>query len=170
MKKKIIQEKKEKKKQEQEKEIKQELEKLKKEKEEYLNNWKRTYADYLNLKKRTEEERKDLITMANKDLILNIIPLLDNFKRAFKNVPSEIKKSEWIEGIKQLEKQLEDILKNEGLEKIECLNQEFDPNLHEAIMIEKKKGCKKGIIIEELETGYKLNNKVIKPAKVKVAE
>jgi molecular chaperone GrpE len=152
------------------KDDRKEIKEIKSKEEEYLNNWKRAQADYFNLKRRVEEDKEQIISLANKDLILQILPVLDNFRRAFRHVPDEYKDSEWIEGIKHLERQLEEILKNEGLERIPTLEHEFDPNLHEAVLSEKKKGIKKSVILEELESGYKFKNKVIKAAKVKVAK
>ena len=138
--------------------------------EEYLNNWKRVQADYLNLKRRIENEKKEIIVLANIDLVLQIIPVLDNFHRAFKHIPQEYKNSDWVVGIKHLEKQLEDVLNNEGFERIPTIGQEFNPQFHEALISESKKGVKNGTILEELEVGYKLKDKVIKAAKVKVAK
>lgn len=147
-----------------------ELIELKKKADEYLNNWKRSQADYFNLKRRVDEEKKEILSLANKDLIMQILPILDNFRRAFNQVPNEYKDSDWLSGIKQLEKQLEKIISNEGLERILTVGQEFNPNFHEAVLSEEKKGVQKGTILEELESGYKINNKVVKAAKVKVAK
>jgi molecular chaperone GrpE len=152
------------------KNTKKELIESQKKAEEYLQSWQRAQADYLNLKRRIEEERGEFTARANQDLILQILPVLDNFRRAFKHIPKEYKDSEWVEGIKHLEKQLENILRNEGLEAIPTVGQKFNPLLHEALILEEKKGMEKGKILEELEGGYKLANKVIKPAKVKVAK
>ncbi len=149
---------------------KKEVKEPKSRENEFLENWKRAQADYLNLKRRIEEDKEEITGLANKNLVLQILPVLDNFRRAFRHVPDEYKDSDWLEGIKHLERQLEEILKNEGLKRIPTLEHEFDPNLHEAVLIEEKKGIKKGMILEELESGYKFKNKVIKAAKVKVAK
>lgn len=147
-----------------------ELEKIKKQAKEYLEGWKRSQADYLNFKRRVEDGRKDMADLVKSDLILKILPVLDNFKRAFKHIPFDQQDSDWVLGIKQLEKQLENILEAEGLERIESLKKPFDPNLHEAILSIEDKNHKSGIIIEETEAGFKLGDKVIRPAKVKVAK
>jgi molecular chaperone GrpE len=152
------------------KDMKKDLIDAQKKAEEYLGCWRRSQADYINLKRRIDGEKQELFNTANRDLILNILPVLDNFKRAFRHIPQDYKDSDWVLGIKQLEHQLEDILKNEGLERIITEGQEFDPNLHEAIISEEKKEANKGTILEEFESGYKFKNKVIKAAKVKVAK
>lgn len=152
------------------KDNKKEIKEIRNKEEEYLENWKRAQADYLNLKRRIEEDKKEITRLANKNLVLQILPVLDNFRRAFRHIPDEYKDSDWVEGIKHLERQLEEILKNEGLKHIPTLEHEFDPNLHEAVLIEEKKGIKKGMILEELEAGYKFEDKIIKAAKVKVAK
>lgn len=152
------------------KDNKKEIKEIRNKEEEYLENWKRAQADYLNLKRRIEEDKKEITRLANKNLVLQILPVLDNFRRAFRHIPDEYKDSDWVEGIKHLERQLEEILKNEGLKRIPTLEHEFDPNLHEAVLIEEKKGIKKGMILEELEAGYKFEDKIIKAAKVKVAK
>jgi len=150
--------------------IKKELKLAKEKAEEYLKNWQRSQADYLNLKRRVEEEKKEMISSANIDLILQILPVLDNFRRAFQHIPSKFKDDDWVMGIKHLERQLENVLKNEGLERINTEGTVFNPHLHEAILLEKKPGVKKGTILEELEAGYKIRDRVIKAAKVKVAK
>lgn len=152
------------------KDNKKEIKEIRNKEEEYLENWKRAQADYLNLKRRIEEDKKEITRLANKNLVLQILPVLDNFRRAFRHIPDEYKDSDWVEGIKHLERQLEEIFKNEGLKRIPTLEHEFDPNLHEAVLIEEKKGIKKGMILEELEAGYKFEDKIIKAAKVKVAK
>lgn len=147
-----------------------ELEAERKKSEEYLEGWKRAKADFINLKRRVENDIKDLAKFANADLIGKIIPVLENFRRAFMHIPKDKENDEWVLGIKQVEKQLEDVLKTEGLEKIEVLGKEFDPAVCEAIAYEKSGKYKDCEVIEIIEMGYKLNGKVIKPAKVKVCK
>jgi len=150
--------------------LKKELEEAKKNSQEYLNGWKKTQADYINLKRRIEKDIADLTSFTNADLITKVIPVLENFRRAFTHIPKDKENDEWVLGIKHVEKQLEDILKGEGLEKIEVLGKEFDPAVCEAICFENSKGHKDCEVIEVIENGYKLKEKVIKPAKVKVCK
>lgn len=131
--------------------------------------WQRTQADFINFKKQSSEARSRLIKSANEDLIYELLPILDNFQLAAKHVPAELESDNWVIGIKQIEKQFESTLKNEGVEKIESLGLEFDPAIHEAIE-QVKSDQPEGIIVEEVMAGYKFNGDIIRPAKVKVSE
>ncbi len=152
------------------KELKKELEETKKKAQEYLDGWKRAKADYINLERRAEEEKKEIINFANTVLILKILPVLDSFDQAFRHLKKKEKNDKWIEGIKQIKNQLEEILKSEGVEKIETIGCKFDPQLHEAMACEKNNKFKEDEITEEIKAGYKLRDKVICPAKVKVCK
>ena len=128
---------------------------------------KRVQADFMNYKKRAEEERINLLKSASKETIIKIIPVLDNLDRALKHSPKDLKGNEWISGLNHIKNQFENILKGEGLEIIETKGKEFDHNLHEAISFVEGKG-REDEIIEEYEKGYLLNGQVIRPAKVVV--
>lgn len=130
--------------------------------------WQRTQADFLNFKKQTADERIKLIAAANKDLILQLLPVLDNFQLAAKHIPAELEKNNWVVGIKQIEKQFENILSESGLERIEAVGREFDPSLHEAVSeVESEKP--EGTVVEEVLSGYKYAGEVIRPTKAKIA-
>ena len=126
---------------------------------------KRALADLQNYKRRIEEERSQFVKLANASLILGILQITDNFDRAFAHMPQELEKNEWVEGVIQIEKQLSETLKKQGLKSIESIGQKFDPNFHEALL---HAPGKKDVVIEELEKGYLLNDKVLRPSKVKV--
>ncbi len=142
--------------------------------EEFLQGWKRAMADYQNLKKDFEKKEKELIKFANSQLLLELIPVYSHFKKAFDCQPSEdadIKEwRNWMIGIGHIKKILSDFLERFGVEEIETIGQEFNPELHEAVGSEKSKEFKSGIVLKEVEPGYKLNGKVIIPAKVIVSE
>jgi molecular chaperone GrpE len=148
-----------------EKKFKKELKEAKKKAQEYLDGWKRAKADYINLKKRTEQQIKEITDFSNTVLILKILPVLDSFNQAFKYIKKDDK---WTEGIRQVKKQLEEVLGSEGIEKIDTVGCKFDPQLHEAVACEKNSKFEDEIITEEIEAGYKLKDKVIRPAGVKV--
>lgn len=133
-----------------------------------LEGWKRAKADYVNLKKRVENDRSENIKYANKELILNLLPILDNFKSAYNTLPREMEDNDWARGIGYIKDQLEKFLKDYGVEKIKTRGIMFDPEFHEAVEKVKSKE-KKGLIIEEILAGYRLNEKVIRPARVKVS-
>ncbi|MBU0598665.1 nucleotide exchange factor GrpE, partial [Patescibacteria group bacterium] len=149
----------------------QELAMAKKKMEEYLNGWKRAKADYSNLKKESDKKMQDTVQFANAALILQLLPIFDNFKLAWQHIPEEHKKSdEWLKGIEQIKNQFRDLLKNLGIEEIKTVGEKFNPEIHESVAKEKIAGKASGIITDEVVPGYKLFDKTLEPAKVKVAE
>jgi len=130
--------------------------------------WQRCQADFTNYRRQTEEDRKKLIKVANFDLIESILPVLDNFQLAAKHVPKELESNNWAIGIKQIEKQLENILENEGLKKIETIGQQFNPAIHEAIE-HISSDQPENVIVEEISSGYQFDGQLVRPAKVKVS-
>jgi len=146
------------------KKLKKTKDKLKiceKERAEYLAGWQRAKADYINLQREHEQKIADYFKFANEGLILELLPVLDSFEAAIKNGKDE--------GIKQLYNQLLSILKNNGLEEIKAVGEKFNPELHEVIeTIKSDKG--EGIVIEEIQKGYKLHNKIIRPSRVKISK
>ena len=146
------------------------LEECQKQRDEYLAGWQRSRADFLNYKKDEMARIREILKYANEDLILKILPILDNFEKAEKEIPED-KKDEYLEGLLQIKRQLQDFLKNQGVEEIKSLNEKFDPNFHEVVepaFAEAAAGKESGIIIEEVQKGYLLNGKVLRPAKVKI--
>lgn len=134
---------------------------------EATNGWKRALADYENFKKRSEEDKGELVQYACENLILEILPVLDNFQSAYSALPKELEGNAWAEGIKYIKVQLCDVLKNNGIEELKTAREKFDPEVHEAIEKVKSKD-KKNIVIEEVVKGYKMKEKVIRAAKVKI--
>lgn len=145
--------------------LKQSLDTEKKRAEEYLANWQRAQADFINYKRRTEHEREELGKFANSILILSLLPTIDDLERALSSVPSRLAKLAWLDGIKLIEQNLKTTLKSQGLTPIEALGKPFDPSFHEAV---RQVEGKEGIIIEELQKGYMLNNKLLRPSVVVV--
>jgi molecular chaperone GrpE len=133
-------------------------------KQESENNWeekyKRSLADQQNLIKQVTNEKVEFIKYANENLIYDLVPVYDHLKLSISSLNDEEKKSPWVEGVKHVLKQFKDTLSNNGVEEIISLNKKFDHNLMEAIEGTGEK------VIKELKTGYKLNGKVIIPAKV----
>jgi len=146
-----------------------ELEQLIKEKEEYLQGWKRALADLENYKKQLEREKDVVVKLLKADIILKIIPVVANFDKAVLSVPADQKDSDWVKGILAIKSQLEDFLKQEGVEKVKTVGEKFDPCFCEAMLEEEYDG-EDGIILEELESGYKVGDRVIKYPKVKVSK
>lgn len=136
-----------------------EVEQLKIKLEEAEGSFKRALADYQNLQKRVNDERRSLILSANRDLLLRILTVLDTLVLAQKHDASE--------GLKVSISQFLDVLKTEGVTQIETVGKEFDPHLMEAVAIEKGDDNK---VLEELRVGYLLNDKVLRPAQVKAGK
>ena len=136
--------------------------------EEYLAGWKRAQADYQNLVKETSQQKLDLIKSANESLVFELLPILDNFKAAFTQIPAEDNESSWVVGFSHIKKQLEELLVSHGLEQIKTVGEEFDPGLHEAVEKREEPDKQEDEILEERKTGYTLKGKVIQVAKVVV--
>ena len=135
--------------------------------EKYLANWQRAQADFINDKRRSEQERAEVVNYANSTLILNTLPVLDDLERALGNVPDELAESPWVDGIRHIYRKLQAVLEAQGVSVIEAEGKDFDPNFHEAVMsVEGEEGK----VIEETQKGYKLRNRVIRPTKVKVGK
>lgn len=126
---------------------------------------KRALADLQNFKRRTEEEKKSLALFANMEIVLQLLPVIDNFRRAFAHVPEELRGNEWIDGIYRIEKQFTDALKNIGIMEIPSVGNLVNPLHHEVVM---QGPGEKDIVIAEFERGYMFQNKVLRPAKVQV--
>ncbi|MGK2848980.1 MAG: nucleotide exchange factor GrpE [Minisyncoccota bacterium] len=144
---------------------------------EYLEDWKRTQAEFENYKKRQAVSQKELTGYLIEKLVLDIVPVLDNFRSATLHVPAEQKESPWVIGIQYIEKQLESVLTDHGVETIEVQPGEaFDPNIHEAISSERVEHVPSAItepqdmVTKVLQRGYRFGTRVIRPAKVIVSE
>jgi molecular chaperone GrpE len=132
---------------------------------ELTNLLKRIQAEFSNYMKRNDEEKKLYVKNASKDIILKLIPIIDHFDIALKNTSSN---EEFVKGIEMIYSQLKSILENEGLKHINNL-EKFDPNLHEAVLVEET-DKENGIILEELRKGYTLNGIVLRHSLVKVSK
>jgi molecular chaperone GrpE len=133
--------------------------------ENYLASWQRCQADFVNYKQRVEQEKGETIEFANSTLISNLLPIMDDLERAFASVPADLEESNWTEGIRLIYNKLKTSLEAQGLTEIEARGKPFDPHLHEAIM---QQNGKEGMVIEELQKGYKFKEKVIRPSLVTV--
>lgn len=146
------------------KRLEQELEKAYTKIDELTDSCKRIMADLQNYKRRNEEEQKKLVNYANVHLILEILPVLDNLERAMQHKPIDFS-GDWLDGISQIYNQFKKILEKQGLEEVQAEGAVYDPNLHEAML---HSDGENGIIVKELEKGYILKGKVIRPSKVVV--
>jgi molecular chaperone GrpE len=150
--------------------LKQKLEEEKTKAAEYLDQWRRTAADFANFRKRTEKEQAEFGKYANSVLIARLLPILDDFERAVKTVPDNLMMLSWVEGIFLIERKLRAILEAEGLKPIEAVDKPFDPTYHEAILREESTQHEDGQVMAELQKGYMLHDRVLRPTMVKVAK
>ena len=145
-----------------------ELEEARARADEATYNWQRSAADFANYKRRTEEDRSLLTQAGTAVLISKLLAVQDDFDRALANVPDEVHEG-WLEGIQLVERKLRSVLESEGVTPIEALGQPFDPNLHEAVVHEPTDAHPDNTVIEELQRGYRLGDRVLRPSLVKVA-
>lgn len=165
--------------------IKKELEDCKKKCEEYLNNWKRSAADFINYKKEEMERIMILGDYAKESMFLKILPIFDSFYLAEKEISEELKNSEWFKGFTQIQSQISEFLKKEGIEEIKVVGDpltgsgqvKFDPSIMEIVeeVSEGPTSTESGMVVEELQKGYRRGDlsageagKVLRPAKVKI--
>jgi molecular chaperone GrpE len=125
----------------------------------------RLQAEFENYKKRVEREKLEFMECANKDLILNMLPVLDSFELALKN---EQNSGEFVKGVKLIYAQLYSMLESMGLKRIKTVGEKFDPYRHE-VMLQENSDKEEGVIIEELQKGYMLGSRVIRHSKVKIS-
>lgn len=149
--------------------LKTELEKTQAQASEYLDGWQRARAEFANFKKRTEAEREDIRCRSNEELLLRLLPVVDDFERAFQSVPPELADEAWVNGVAMVLHKLESLLENQNVIPVESVGQAFDPQRHEAIMQEESTEHPDGTVIEELLKGYCLGDRVLRPSIVKVA-
>lgn len=127
----------------------------------------RVHADFVNFRRRNDEERAQVMDSAKASVITQLLPLFDTLGRALDHTPADLADHQWAKGIAQLTKQVEVTLKNLGVEKTDALHKPFDPTRHEAVSYEEE-GEGEEVVIEVLQDGYQLHNQVIRPAVVKV--
>lgn len=154
------------------KKLREELKTLRKEKEEYLTGWQRAKADYVNLQKELDLARINISIITKEKMVEKLIPVLDSFEMAFSNKEHfEKLDKDWQNGITSIYQQLLTGLANSGIEKIEQIDVPFDPSIHQSISIVETTDDKKDHIVEKvLQVGYKIGERVIRPAKVTIFE
>ncbi len=143
------------------------IRKLQEENEELKNRLLRLQADFDNYRKRAKAEKEEHIEYANQELIKKLLPVLDNMDRACSS--SEGSEEGIKAGLEKIAKQLKEVLEKEGLATIECEGEPFDPNCHEAVMCEEDSEHPSNTVVQELQKGYMMKDKVLRPSMVKVA-
>lgn len=138
--------------------------------DEYLALLQRAQADFINYRRRAEQQRAEEAKNAKAELIAGLLPVLDNFERALESVPVGAKGLPWVQGVTMIERSLRSILDAEGVSRIFPLGEDFDPWEHEAVIHEETDAYEDGKVIEVLRPGYKMDSKIIRAAQVKVAK
>lgn len=161
-----------------------ELETLQKQCDEYLNGWKRARADYENLLKETARDREQMGALAMMSAVIAFLPVYTHLKQALANAPSPQPPHQvrdrlsppegegvvyrWIEGVRHIKSEFEDIFRKLGITEIETIGNKFDPSLHESVGFESDETKEDGVVLKEAQGGYRMGDKVIQPARVVV--
>jgi molecular chaperone GrpE len=143
------------------------LARAKEDAQKYLANWQRAEADFQNYKRRTEQEREELRRFGNVSLIINLLPIVDDFERAFGSLDARLAGLSWFDGIYLIYRKLQQLLENAGVKPIEAEGQPFDPRFHEAVAhVEGEDGK----VLSEVQRGYRIHDRVLRPAMVVVGK
>ena len=145
-------------------------EKFQQESKDYLDGWQRERAEFQNLRRRIERDQSQAKLDLTGQVIKKYLVILDDIERALKNRPSEGEGAAWSAGIELIYRKLQNILENEGVERIPAETQFFDPTIHEALMQEDSPSHQSGQVIEVVTQGYKIGDRVLRPALVRVAK
>ena len=153
--------------------------------EEYLMGWQRERADFANYKKDEAKTREEFRFYIKAKIVYEFLTVLDGFDLALKHMPEDLKDNNWVKGLSYIRKQLEMILKGEGAEEIKCVGEKFDPATHEALeevdsthspqvdlagSPQVDSTSSPQVVLEELQKGYRLDGRVIRPSKVKISK
>jgi molecular chaperone GrpE len=136
---------------------------------EYLDGWQRARAEFANARKRAERQRTEAYSSAAVDFGKRLLPVVDDLGRALESAPPEIAENSWFEGLDLVNRKVRSILESMDIKPIEALGQPFDPNYHEALALKEAGDVESGLVIEELQIGYSLGDKVIRPSLVNVS-
>jgi len=142
---------------------------LQKERDALKEQFLRAVADFDNYRKRIERERRELSEYAAADVLLELLPIIDNFERALQ-APAGGDSEAVTRGIELIHKQMLDLLRKRGVTLIDALGADFDPNVHQAVIHEPSDDHREGEVMQELQRGYKLGDRLLRPAMVKVAK
>ncbi len=135
----------------------------------YFEGWQRERADFANYKRRVERDNAQAYQTALSNVVKKYLVILDDLERALKTRPAEGEEAKWADGVALIHRKLSTLLEQEGVRRMEAEKESFDPNRHEAIMLEDSSDHESGQIIEVIQQGYLLGDRVIRPALVRVA-
>ncbi len=132
----------------------------------FLSNWQRAQADYINFKRRAEQDKDELMRFANGMLLLQLLPILDDLERAFVVADAKLAGLTWVDGVRLVYRKLQGILEAQGVKEIPTVGKSSDPKYHQALLF--ADGEEEGKIVEDLQKGYMFHDRVLRPAVVKV--
>lgn len=146
-----------------------EVTELRRERDDLHDRLLRKSAEFDNYRKRTDRERREMVELAAQDLLLDLLPILDDFERALA-VPVPAGAERYREGVELIDKQLQDLLKKRGVSRIDAVGADFDPHVHQAVVQEVSPAHREGEVTAELRRGYRLGDRLLRPSMVKVAK
>ena len=149
--------------------LRQELEEARAKEAEYLDGWQRARAELANARKRFEREQAQAYTNARADMMVRLLPMVDDFERAFEEPPKDLLDLDWVEGVRLIQRKFRALLEQEGVVPIEADDQAFDPTWHQALTHEPSEDVPEGHIIAEVQKGYKMGDRVLRPSTVRVS-
>ncbi len=153
------------------KDLNEQLKQAKAQAAEYLDGWQRARAEFVNYKRRTDAERVEMSATAGIDVLRRMLPVIDDFERAAGTLPDDLKDNAWVNGVMLIHRKLMGVLDASNVKPIPVQPGDvFDPNVHEAVTHEDSEQFSSGQIIAELQRGYKLGERVLRPAMVRVAK
>ena len=138
--------------------------------DEYLNSWKRAQADYLNLQKQLSREREDSVRFATARALEGFLPVFDHFGEALRHEPTPENFKTWLLGVKHIQAELNEAIKELGVERMKVVGQVFDPARHESVGARAEAGVPPGLVLEERQAGFEQGGRVLRPAKVIISE
>jgi molecular chaperone GrpE len=150
--------------------LKSKLQEKDKEAKDYYDRYLRLSAEMENFKKRAEKEKSEIYKFANENILKELIPVLDNLERALDHGQETENAQALLSGVEMIHKAFWAVLEKYGLTRVEALGEEFDPNLHEAVMVQEDAERPPGVVISQLQKGYRLHNRLIRPAMVVVSK
>ncbi len=135
----------------------------------YLDGWQRARADFTNYKKRVDSQMQDSYQNASADVLKSLLPIVDDFDRAIVNVPADLAENPWVTGTSMIQRKLAKLLDDFGVKTVDPKGQPFDPNRDEAVGVDDESDAPSGTVTETLVKGYKVGDRILRPAMVRVA-
>jgi len=136
---------------------------------EYLDGWQRARAELANARKRFQREQQGAYANAKADVLVRLLPIIDDFERAFADLPDELSDHSWVQGIRLVQQKAQGLLAQEGVEPIDTDGQDFDPCWHQAVTHEPSEEVPPGQVIAEMQKGYSMGDRVLRPSMVRVS-